>query len=114
MKNQKIISNGRIVLAALVGCFSFLPSLAALTGLADIKDMRVAPLLQSQWTVGDFGGDKAFNLYTPNNYSCGCGITAYLQVMRYWRAPAGAVAPASFLCWVGNESRTVSTMGGGL
>ena len=112
MKNQKIISYGRIVLAALVGCFSFLPSLAALTGLADIKDMRVAPLLQSQWTVGDFGGDKAFNLYTPNNYSCGCGITAYLQVMRYWRAPAGAVAPASFLCWVGNESRTVSTMGG--
>lgn len=99
-------------LAVFAGCLFSYSSIAVTVGLSDIEDVWVAPLLSSQWTMGYFGGDKAFNLYTPNNYSCGCGITAYAQVMRYWCAPAGPVASASFRCWVGNESRSVSTMGG--
>ena len=106
------MSDFRTALVALVGCFCLIPSFAALTGLADIKDVRVAPMLQSQWTVGEFGGDKAFNLYTPNNNSCSCGITAGAQIMRYWRAPSGAVASKTFPCWVNMAPQSLTTMGG--
>ena len=87
-------------------------SSAVLTGVTDIKDIRVAPLVSSKWTVGEFGGDKAFNLYTPKNYSCGCGITAYAQVMRYWRAPVAPVESKTYKCWTEDVSQSVATIGG--
>lgn len=88
-------------------CLSAVP-----TGVADIKDIRVAPMVSSQWTVGEFGGDNAFNLYTPKNYSCGCGITAYAQVMRYWCAPVAPVASKTYKCWTEDVSQSVATIGG--
>ena len=80
-------------------------------GIVDVKDVRVAPLVSSKWSVGDFGGEKAFNLYTPKNYSCGCGITAYAQIMRFWRAP-NMVAAKGFQCWLDGSPGSYSTMGG--
>ena len=81
-------------------------------GIADVKDVRVAPIVSSQWSVGDFGGAKVFNLYTPKNYACGCGSTAYGQIMHYWRAPAGSLASRTYNCWLEDAPVAYSTTGG--
>ena len=81
-------------------------------GLAFVSDVRVAPLLSSRWCQGNFGGDLAFNLYTPANYTCGCTIIAYAQVMRYWRAPSAAVEPATVKCWVTGDEGMFTMIGG--
>lgn len=99
------------VLAAMAICQLFVDKADAVYGITDVKDLRVAPLVSSKWSVGDFGGAKAFNLYTPKNYSCGCGITAYAQIMRFWRAP-DAVAAKSFQCWLDGVPEVHSTRGG--
>ena len=80
-------------------------------GLTEVKDVRVAPIVSSKWSVGDFGG-VAFNKYTPYNWSCGCGIVAYAQVMRYWRAPEGVLAPREYPCWFNGDPDIYSTLGG--
>ena len=101
----------QVTMAVLLGC-AFSPGALAEYGVATVPDVRVAPLLQTEWGLGDFGGDKAFNLYTPNNYSCGCGATAFSQVMKYWRAPSKALDPKSYLCWQDGNSASFSTFGG--
>jgi len=92
-------------------CQLFIGKAEAAYGITDVKDVRVAPLISSKWAVGDFGGAKAFNLYTPKNYSCGCGITAYAQIMRFWRSPK-EVSAKSFQCWLDGVSGAYSTKGG--
>ncbi len=100
------------VFAALAICQLFAVNEYAMAyGIAEVKDVRVAPLVSSKWSVGDFGGANAFNFYTPKNYSCGCGITAYAQIMRFWRAP-NAVAAKKFQCWLDGVPGSYSTRGG--
>ncbi len=101
----------QLIVVLFVGLFSANTVFAAY-GLTDVKDVRVAPMLSSQWSVGEFGGEPAFNLYTPKNYSCGCGIVAYAQVMRYWCAPSGSIAPKTYRCWLDGNSGEYSTKGG--
>lgn len=98
-------------MAVALGCVFSTGALAEY-GVATIPDVRVAPLLQTEWGLGDFGGGRAFNLYTPNNYACGCGATAFSQIMKYWRAPSKALAPKSYLCWKDGNSQSFSTFGG--
>jgi len=98
-------------IAVVLGCVFSTGALAE-DGVATVSDVRVAPLLQTEWGLGDFGGDKAFNLYTPNNYACGCGATAFSQVMKYWREPSKALAPKPYLCWQDGNSASFSTFGG--
>lgn len=43
---------------------------------------RVTPLLKTAWNQGG-----ACNLYTPNNYVCGCVPLSMAQVMAYFRWP---------------------------
>ena len=97
--------------ALLLGC-AFSGGVLADNGVATVSDVRVAPLLQTEWGLGNFGGDRAFNLYTPNNYSCGCCATAYSQIMNYWREPSKSLAPKSYLCWQEGNSASFTTIGG--
>ena len=97
--------------AFVLGCaFSF--GALAEYGVATVSDVRVAPLLRTEWGLGDFGGGRAFNLYTPNNYSCGCCATAYSQIMNYWRKPSVTLAKKSYLCWQDGNSANFTTIGG--
>ena len=77
------------------------------------SDVRVAPLVKSQWAQDYWNGYSTFNYYTPNHYVCGCVATAFAQIMRYWQKPTSEVAPRSFYCRV-NDAVTQKTMYGGV
>ncbi len=68
-------------------------------GFGAVPDVRVEPLLQSEWgqtTVGDYvNGISLYNYYTPpygsgnsNNYPVGCVANSMAQIMRYHEWPA--------------------------
>ena len=80
--------------------------------LEDISDVRVKPMVGAKWYQEAFGGDRAFELYSPNNYPCGCVVTAFIELMRYWRAPAGGVSKATCQCWVDRKSQNFTMFGG--
>ena len=80
--------------------------------LEAISDVRVAPMVEAQWYQEAFGGARAFNLYGPNNYPCGCVVTAFIEVMQYWGAPAGSVSKATCQCWVDRKSQNFTMFGG--
>ena len=81
-------------------------------GLGAVSDVRVAPITEAKWTQTTLGGHDAFNLYTPNNYPCGCVATAFLTVMRHWCEPSGGVAQAAKACWVDGVKESRQLMGG--
>ena len=93
-------------------------------GLANISDVRVAPLIQSTWDQQEADGtsNACYNYYTPRrnpagtgpvilwdsgnvaNYHSGCVATAMAQVMRYHQHPTTGVGTASFSITVDTES----------
>lgn len=75
---------------------------------SSLSSVRVAPLVKSRWNQGG----NIFNYYTPNGYPCGCVMTAFAQVMRYWRAPSGTVKAQSNMCRVDGVSKTYTMKGG--
>ena len=82
-------------------------------GLATISDVRVAPLLQSNWNqTTESGGEQCYNLYTPNNYPSGCVATAFAQIMRFFQFPTAAVGTPSFDIYVDSIWRSESLLGG--
>ncbi len=58
-----------------------------LMGRLSISDVRVAPLVQSEWSQGQVCDKDCYNYYTPNNYPSGCVATAMAQLMRYYKYP---------------------------
>lgn len=76
------------------------------------SDVRVAPLVQSQWSQSTSYGNLCYNYYTPNNYVCGCVATGMAQVLRYWQYPTTSVGTATHTIYVNNSSQTVSLRGG--
>ena len=105
--------------------------LHAAPGKETLSDVRVAPLLQSEWNQEQDAyysnmGDPCYNYYTPNNYPCGCVATATAQIMRYHCFPTGYVTPGSYKCrievgkdWIDSwsyypvyEDRTLTMQGG--
>jgi len=68
-------------------------------------DLRVAPLVQSQWSQEDADGKLCYNLYTPilktgRHAACGCVATAMAQIMRYHAFPTASVEPVTHTCYV--------------
>ena len=54
------------------------------------SDMRVAPILTTQWSqTTDKAGKNCYNYYTPQNYPCGCVATAAGQILNRWQYPTG-------------------------
>ncbi|NLB60781.1 MAG: hypothetical protein GX806_06950 [Lentisphaerae bacterium] len=75
-------------------------------------DLRVSPLLQSQWSQGQAQGRNCYNYYTPHNYVCGCVATAMAQLMRYLQFPLEGIGIITNSIWVDNIRQTATTRGG--
>lgn len=50
-------------------------------------DLRVAKIVQSEWSQSEARGKKCYNYYTPKNSVCGCVATALAQLLRYHHGP---------------------------
>lgn len=91
------------------------PVVFAFNGVMWIPDVRVAPLLQTHWgqttDTGSNRGQPCFNLYTPQNMSCGCSATAMAQILRYWQYPASAPA-GKYVCSVSGVTTELSISAG--
>lgn len=87
--------------------------------LSSISDVRVAPLLRTEWSQEDyqnFGSSAAdkvcYNYYTPNNWPCGCVATAGAQLMRYFKYPSSSVTPGSYACAINGSPCELLMIGG--
>lgn len=84
-------------------------------GIGSISDVRVDPLVQSQWDQGDVCGSYCYNYYTPNHYICGCVATAMAQVMRFYEHPVDGIGVHPFTIYVDgypDNPQEVYTRGG--
>jgi len=90
-------------------------------GVPSLSDMRVAPLVQSQWGQSEVGGEPCFNSFTPYHSPCGCVATAGAQIMRYFQWPAVSMEMPPFTnpyCAISNAetvvkvNRSLTTQGG--
>jgi hypothetical protein len=82
------------------------------TGTASISDVRVAPLVQSVWGQSTAGGVNTYNIYTPNNYVCGCVATAMAQLMRFHQHPTTGVGTGSYSISICSSATTRALRGG--
>lgn len=80
-----------------------------LMSLVIAGDIRVLPLVQSQWGQREAWGDVFYNYYSPNNYPCGCLATAMAQVMRYYEYPVGQIGIHEFMIKVDGIKQIAST-----
>lgn len=76
-----------------------------------LSDLRIAPLLQTQWHQSD-GQDLCFTTYTPNNYVSGCVPTAWGQIMRYHGYPTNGIGVRTHTIKVNDTPQSASTRGG--
>ncbi|MGD1032589.1 MAG: C10 family peptidase [Opitutaceae bacterium] len=99
------------------------PALSTGAGIATVNDVRVAPLLQSEWNqsfIDPSGTEIAlFNYYTPpykagtpTNYYAGCVATAAAQIMRYHQWPLAGVGTGAFAITVNGVSENQNLLGG--
>jgi len=89
-------------------------SYAAPRSALAVSDVRVDPLVQSQWSQQEAGGGYCYNYYTPYStslhYPCGCVATAAAQIMRYWEYPTGALPAFENYCDVDDETRLLTSV----
>lgn len=81
-------------------------------GLSDTSDVRVPPLLLSQWGQETVCSSNCYNYYTPNNYPTGCVATAMAQLMRFFQHPTVGIGIHNFQITVNGSQRTAKTRGG--
>ena len=77
-----------------------------------VSDIRVAPLLNSQWDSFDTGEDLCFTTYTPHNYPAGYVPVAWAQIMRYHGYPTNGIGVHAHTISVDSVSQWASTRGG--
>jgi hypothetical protein len=85
-----------------------------------ISDVRVSPLLQSEWSQTTVCSTACYNYYVPpdgngnaNNYPCGCVATAMAQYMRFWQYPTTGVGmTVRFTIYVDGSSQYAHLRGG--
>ena len=88
------------------------------SAVSSVSDVRVPPLIQSQWnqtTHNNYtppAGKNCFNYYTPNNYPSGCVATAMAQIMRHYQYPTAGIGSISFGYTVNTVPQTAYTLGG--
>lgn len=84
-----------------------------LMGLTNPGDIRVLPLLRSEWGQAKACGDNLYNYYTPGNYPSGCLATAMAQVMRFYEYPTAPIGVHEFAIDVsGTRGKKENTRGG--
>jgi len=77
-----------------------------------VSDIRISPLVVSQWNQASVCGDYCYDYYTPNHYVCGCLATAMAQLIRYHTYPTIGIGTTSFNIEVDGESQIRRTRGG--
>jgi hypothetical protein len=82
------------------------------SGIPTISDVWVEPLLESTWSQSTAGGVNTYNIYTPENYVCGCVATAMAQLMRFHQHPTTGVGTASFNISICGSATTRALLGG--
>ena len=96
------------------------PSFSApITDQRKIGDLRVAPLVQSQWSQSTANSKACWNYYTPpgpdgstGNAVCGCVATAMSQVMRYHKFPNDTVEQVTHTCTYNKNPISLTTQAG--
>jgi len=83
-----------------------------LMGLMGVRDVRVIPLLQSEWGQTMVCGEYCYNYYIPKHYPCGCLATSMAQVMRYFRYPVAGIGVREFEITVDGIQQIAQTRGG--
>jgi hypothetical protein len=84
-------------------------------GLSGITDLRVSPLVQSEWGqthVGTGTTNYCYNYYTPNHYPSGCVATAMAQLMRYHQYPTAGIGLHTETVYVDGAPVDLTTRGG--
>ncbi len=82
-------------------------------GVPATTDIRVAPLLQTQWgQTEESGGNVCYNRFTPNNDPCGCVATAFAQILRFFQFPTTGVGTSSFTISVDDVYENRDLLGG--
>jgi len=76
-----------------------------------ISDMRVEPLVESQWSQQTAGGGYCYNYYTPDKDPCGCTATAAAQIMRYFKYPDYALPKITRKCSVNGNTVYLDSIG---
>ena len=75
------------------------------------SEIRVAPILTTQWSQTNAGSQPCYNYYTPNHYPCGCVATAAGQILNRWKYPTGELEQFSNTCTVNGGSVTLTSTG---
>jgi formylglycine-generating enzyme required for sulfatase activity len=84
-----------------------------LAGVDTVSDVRVAPMTETQWSQDEAGcGLDCYNIYTPNNYVCGCVATAMAQMMRYYQHPVAPLRTGPFSITVDGATQSKYLRGG--
>ena len=84
----------------------------SLSGLSSVSDLRVPPLVGSEWGQSTVSGKDTYNYYTPNDYACGCVATAGAQIMRYHQWPTASVSAGTYICFVNGYATSLTMQGG--
>ncbi|MFC1634918.1 C10 family peptidase [Planctomycetota bacterium] len=88
------------------------PQQYGLMGLVCVSDVRVIPLIQSEWGQTTACRLPSYNYYVPHQYPCGCLATAMAQVMRYFRYPSEGIGIHEFEITVDGLKQSAWTRGG--
>jgi len=87
-----------------------------LMSLSCLSDVRVPPIIQSQWNQTYACNLNCYNYYTDfdtsTRYPCGCLATAMAQLMRYYEYPTNDIGEHTFTIKINNKERTAVTRGG--
>ncbi len=77
-----------------------------------IPDIRVSPLIDTQWGQESVGHNLCFNYYPPSHTPCGCAATAMAQLMYLHQHPQDGVGSHAFEIKVYDQQQTAYTRGG--
>jgi len=76
---------------------------------ASPDDLRIPPLVESEWGQDTVNEQNVFNLLTPDNSPCGCVATALAQLMRFHRFPTYSVEPRQINCYKAESLKSATT-----
>lgn len=79
---------------------------------ANMDDIRVSPLTQSEWGQKQVCGQRTYNYYTPQGLPAGCVATAMAQLMLYHQYPTTGIGVHEFAILVNEADDTAWTRGG--
>ncbi len=81
-------------------------------GSSSISDVRISPLLQTEWSQKQAQSYNCYNYYTPNNYYAGCVATAMAQIMKYDEYPNSGIGEITKTITVDGSTQSATTRGG--